>query len=85
MAPGACRYDQGSTLGSYLDPLADKVFVGAVVGSLGYSVRKLGGSLAEAGRMRASPLRCAQNSFQHINQWPLDALFLFGSPPPRPS
>lgn len=32
----AKRYGQSSVLGSYLDPLADKVLIGCVVGALGY-------------------------------------------------
>lgn len=36
----ARRSGRHSVLGSYLDPLADKVLVGAVVGSLGYTVRR---------------------------------------------
>ena len=34
----AKRYNQSSVLGSYLDPLADKVLIGCVVGALGYQV-----------------------------------------------
>jgi len=30
---------RNSVLGSYLDPLADKVLIGCVVGALGYTVR----------------------------------------------
>jgi len=37
----ARRGGRHSVLGSYLDPLADKVLVGSVVASLGYSVRIL--------------------------------------------
>lgn len=36
----AKRYGQSSVLGSYLDPLADKVLIGCVVGALGYQVRR---------------------------------------------
>lgn len=34
----AKRYNQSSVLGSYLDPLADKVLIGCIVGALGYQV-----------------------------------------------
>jgi len=34
----AKHYGQSSVLGSYLDPLADKVLIGFVVGALGYQV-----------------------------------------------
>ena len=34
----AKQYAQSSVLGSYLDPLADKVLIGSVVGALGYQV-----------------------------------------------
>lgn len=30
---------KSNVLGSYLDPLADKVLIGSVVGALGYTVR----------------------------------------------
>ena len=36
----AKRYNQSSVLGSYLDPLADKVLIGCVIGALGYQVRQ---------------------------------------------
>jgi len=35
----ARRFDQQSILGSYLDPLADKVLIGSVVAALGIQVR----------------------------------------------
>lgn len=34
----AKRFGQSSVLGSYLDPLADKVLIGSVVAALGYQV-----------------------------------------------
>ena len=34
----AKQYGHSSVLGSYLDPLADKVLIGCVVGALGYQV-----------------------------------------------
>ena len=34
----ARRFNQQSKLGSYLDPIADKVLLGCVVGALGYQV-----------------------------------------------
>ena len=35
----ARRSGKPNVLGSYLDPLADKVLVGCIVGALGYTVR----------------------------------------------
>ena len=37
----ARRFNQQSKLGSYLDPIADKVLLGCVVGALGFQVRML--------------------------------------------
>lgn len=34
----ARRFNQQSKLGSYLDPIADKVLLGCVVGALGFQV-----------------------------------------------
>ena len=36
----ARRFNQQSKLGSYLDPIADKVLLGCVVGALGFQVRR---------------------------------------------
>lgn len=50
----ARRFNQPSVIGSYLDPLADKVLICSVVGALGWSV-SAGGWRAVAPWMRLAP------------------------------
>lgn len=57
--------DQQSVLGSYLDPLADKVLISCVVGSLGYQVSW---QLLDMWRLCGAGSHCCLISFLYMTQ-----------------
>ena len=65
----ARRYNQGSVIGSYLDPLADKVLIGCTVGALAHEVIPLKKAIQAHCQSTVASLPCQPKClYQNLEQ-----------------